>query len=86
MVRRRQVAQGFQSAAVEPDLQWAFIQGSYAKAHQHSAGAASGNDKAIGESRAGNISKIHLAVDAYGLPTKFEIAGGQFMTALRPTA
>ena len=54
-----------------------FIDGSYAKAHQHSAGAASANDEAIGKSRAGNTSKIHLAVDAHGLPIEFEITGGQ---------
>jgi transposase len=61
----------------EPDMEWVFIDGSYAKAHQHSAGAASGNDEAIGKSRAGNTTKIHLAVDAYGLPIEFEITGGQ---------
>ncbi|MCO2887013.1 IS5-like element ISPa67 family transposase, partial [Pseudomonas aeruginosa] len=62
---------------VEPDMEWVFIDGSYVKAHQHSAGAASGNDEAIGKSRAGNTSKIHLAVDAHGLPIEFEITGGQ---------
>jgi hypothetical protein len=62
---------------VEPDLEWVFIDGSYAKAHQHSTGAASSEDEAIGKSRAGNTSKIHLAVDAYGLPVEFEITGGQ---------
>ena len=67
----------FKVLVVEPDLEWAFIDGSYAKAHQHSAGAASGNDEAIGKSRAGNTSKIHLVVDAYGLPIEVEITGGQ---------
>jgi len=67
----------FKALVVEPDLEWAFIDGSYAKAHQHSAGAASGDDQAIGKSRAGNTSKIHLAVDAYGLPIEFAITGGE---------
>jgi len=67
----------FKALVVEPDLEWAFLDGSYAKAHQHSAGAASGADEAIGKSRAGNTSKIHLAVDAHGLPVEFEITGGQ---------
>nr|WP_256836243.1 IS5 family transposase [Pseudomonas oleovorans] len=67
----------FKALVVEPDIEWAFIDGSYAKAHQHSAGAASGQDEAIGKSRAGNTSKIHLAVDAHGLPIEFEITGGQ---------
>ncbi|KWS54195.1 IS5 family transposase, partial [Pseudomonas amygdali] len=54
-----------------------FIDGSYAKAHQHSAGAASTQDQAIGKSRAGNTSKIHLAVDACGLPIAFDVTAGQ---------
>lgn len=67
----------FKMLVAEPDMEWVFIDGSYAKAHQHSAGAASANDEAIGKSRAGNTSKIHLAVDAHGLPIEFEITGGQ---------
>lgn len=77
VVSVRKVAQSLQGALVEPDLEWIFIDGSYAKAHQHSAGAASGSDEAIGKSRAGNTGKIHLAVDAHGLPVEFEITGGQ---------
>jgi len=67
----------FQTLIVEPDLEWVFLDGSYVKAHQHSAGAAGGQDQAIGKSRAGNTSKIHMAVDAFGLPVAFEITGGQ---------
>lgn len=67
----------FQALVTDPDMEWIFIDGSYAKAHQHSAGAAGGMDQAIGKSRAGNTSKIHLAVDACGLPVVFEITGGQ---------
>ena len=67
----------FKALVAQPDMEWVFIDGSYAKAHQHSAGAASGNDEAIGKSRTGNTSKIHLAVDAHGLPIELEITGGQ---------
>ncbi len=67
----------FQALVVEPDFEWVFIDGSYVKAHQHSAGAAGGEDQCIGKSRAGNTSKIHLGVDSYGLPVVFEITGGQ---------
>lgn len=66
----------FKELVVEPDMEWVFIDGSYAKAHQHSAGAASGNDEAIGKSWGGNTSKVHMAVDAHGLPIEFEISGG----------
>lgn len=66
----------FKALVEYPDFAWVFIDGSYAKAHLHSAGARGGAEEAIGASRAGRTSKIHLAVDAHGLPVEFEIAGG----------
>lgn len=54
----------FQSLINEPDLEWEFIDGSIVKAHQHSTGAASDKDEAIGKSVAGNTTKIHMAVEA----------------------
>ena len=77
--------QVFKELVVEPDMEWVFIDGSYTKAHQHSAGAASGNDEAIGKSRGGNTSKIHLAVDAHGLPIEFDITGGQINDCTQAT-
>lgn len=66
----------FKRLVQEPDLEWEFIDGSIVKAHQHSNG--SDKDKqAIGKSRGGNSTKIHLVVDSYGLPIDFEITGGQ---------
>ncbi|MGJ0581001.1 transposase, partial [Xenorhabdus bovienii] len=59
------------------DTEWLFIDGSIVRAHQHSAGAASEEDEAIGQSRGGRSTKIHLAVDSYGLPVHFELSGGQ---------
>lgn len=67
----------FQSLAAESDSQWLFIDGSIVKAHQDSTGATSDDDEAIGKSRGGNSTKIHLAVDSGGLPVYFEISGGQ---------
>ncbi|WLQ13264.1 IS5 family transposase [Hahella aquimaris] len=67
----------FRGLIREPDLEWEFIDGSYVKAHQHSAGACTEESQAIGKSRAGNTTKVHLAVDAYGLPVEFEITGGE---------
>lgn len=69
--------QMFAALRQEPDFEWAFIDGTYVKAHQHSSGAATGQAEAIGKSRAGLTSKIHLAVDACGLPVVFEITGGE---------
>ncbi len=59
------------------DTQWLFIDGSIVKAHQHSAGAASEECEAIGKSRGGNSTKIHLAVGSYGLPVHAQLSGGQ---------
>jgi transposase len=67
----------FKALIHEPDFEWEFIDGSIVKAHQHSTGAASNENQAIGKSVAGNTTKIHMAVDAYGLPIQFEITGGE---------
>jgi transposase len=66
----------FKELSKDSDTEWEFIDGSYYKAHQHSAGARGDDDQAIGLSRGGNTSKIHLAVDSYGLPIVFEVTGG----------
>jgi len=67
----------FRKRVIDPDVAWEFIDGSYVKAHPHSAGAAGKESQAIGQSRAGNTSKTHLAVDSYGLPIEFVITGGE---------
>jgi len=67
----------FAAMIKEPDMEWGFIDGSIVKAHQHSTGAASVETEAIGKSRGGNTSKIHLVVDSYGLPVQFAITGGE---------
>lgn len=67
----------FHQLASEPDLEWEFVDGSIVKAHQHSSGAAHGAQSGIGKSVAGNTSKIHLAVDSFGLPIAFEVTGGE---------
>ena len=63
------------------DSEWLFIDGSVVKAHQHSSGAASHLDEAIGKSVAGNSSKLHLVVDACGNPIHVELSGGQIHDA-----
>ena len=67
----------FKSLAYDPDFEWEFIDGTIVKAHQHSTGAASEHDEAIGKSVAGNTTKIHMASDAHGLPIDFIITGGE---------
>ena len=67
----------FRKLAADPDHEWTFVDGTIVKAHQHSSGAVKGAETAIGRSVAGNSTKIHLAVDAFGLPIEFELTGGQ---------
>jgi len=67
----------FKSLVQEPDLEWEFIDGSIIRAHQHSTGAATEENQAIGKSKGGNTTKIHMAVDGFGLPIAFELTGGE---------
>ena len=67
----------FNALVQEPDLEWEFIDGSIVKAHQHSAGVPNKEAQAIGRSVAGNTTKIHMAVDALGLPIAFQLTGGE---------
>lgn len=67
----------FKSLVQDPDLEWTFIDASIVRAHQHSAGAASKENQAIGKSVGGNTTKIHMAVDAYGFPVEFDLTGGE---------
>ncbi|HAT4442961.1 TPA: IS5 family transposase [Legionella pneumophila] len=67
----------FKALVHAPDLEWEFIDGSIVRAHQHSIGACSTESEAIGKSRGGNTTKIHMAVDAFGLPIEFQLTGGK---------
>lgn len=67
----------FKDLVQEPDLEWESIDGSIVKAHQHSAGASNREIQAIGKSVAGNTTKIHMAVDAFGFPIAFQLTGGE---------
>lgn len=67
----------FDAVKHDDDCEWLFIDGSVVKAHQHSTGACSDSDEAIGKPVAGNSSKLHLVVDACGNPVYVEITAGQ---------
>jgi len=75
--RKEKLMAIFTALVVEPDLEWEFMDGSIVKAHQHSSGAAYGQEAAIGKSVAGNTTKIHMAVDACGLPIHFLVTGSE---------
>ena len=53
------------------DTKWTFVDGSYIRAHQHAQGARRGESRAIGRSRGGPTTKIHMAANADGNPNRF---------------
>jgi len=57
-----QVAQSFQETGGRVHVEWEFMDGSYVKAHQHSAGAATVEPQGIGKSRAGNTARVCVRV------------------------
>ena len=71
------MAEFFFDLRTQTDKEWVFIDGSYVRCHQHASGARRGEERAIGLSRGGNTTKIHLCVDAHGNPIDFKITGGE---------
>jgi transposase len=67
----------FKALSHDTDTEWVFLDSSVVRAHQHGHGASTAHDEAIGKSRGGHTTKVHLAVDSYGLPVHFELSGGQ---------
>src|SRR6516165_6945265 len=69
----------FDMLAADADNEYAMIDSTIVRAHQHSAGAQkkAGEDQAIGRSRGGLSTKIHATVDALGNPTGFFLTGGE---------
>jgi len=63
----------------DPDLEWLILDSTVIRAHQHAAGAVKkgGADQALGRSRGGFGTKLHIAVDGLGNPVEFILTGGQ---------
>ncbi|WP_094161302.1 MULTISPECIES: IS5-like element ISThsp20 family transposase [Thiomonas] len=59
----------------EPDFEWLMMDASHCKVHPHAAGARGGN-QAMSRTKGGFNTKIHLAVDAHGLPLRAVITEG----------
>ncbi|WP_442940943.1 IS5 family transposase [Nostoc sp.] len=68
----------FQQLADDADNEYAMIDSTIVRAHQHSAGAKGGSStEAIGRSKGGLSTKIHATVDALGNPLSFHLTPGQ---------
>lgn len=62
----------------DPDLKRLLIDSTVVRAHQHAAGARGGQEgQALGRSRGGFSTKIHISVDGVGDPVKFLLSPGQ---------
>ncbi|WP_424948215.1 IS5 family transposase [Candidatus Spongiihabitans sp.] len=59
----------------EPDFEWIMIDASHIKVHPHAAGAVGGKSSYESDKRGLN-TKIHLAVDAHGMPIRFIVTKG----------
>ena len=69
----------FEHLAADADHEYAMLDSTVVRAHQHSAGApkTDGDDQATGRSRGGLSTKIHTLVDALGNPVNFHLTGGE---------
>ena len=68
----------FNHLAADADNEYAMINSTIVRAHQHSAAPKKdGEEQAIGRSKGGLSTKIHATVDALGNPTGFLLTPGQ---------
>ena len=75
---KKGVWQQIHEAVQDPDLEWLMLDSTVIRAHPHSAGMnTDGADQALGYSRGGFGTKIHLAVDSLGNPVSIHLSPGQ---------
>ncbi len=60
----------------DADLVQLTIDSTVAHVHQHAAGAKKAGDQALGRSRGGLSTKVHVAVDGIGSPVRIFLSGG----------
>ena len=59
----------------EPDYEWLMIDASHIKVHPHAAGAVGGH-QTMSRTKGSSTIKVHLAVDAHGMPLRAIITEG----------
>ncbi|WP_420798465.1 IS5 family transposase [Paraburkholderia hospita] len=63
--------------AGETEIEHVLIDSTIVRAHQHSAGASKKTGQALGRSRGGLSTKLHLAIDSMGGPLRLIVTEGQ---------
>lgn len=75
---KKGVWQRIYAAVQDPDLEWLMLDSTVIRAHPHAAGMnTKENDQALGYSRGGFGTKIHLATDSLGNPVTITLSPGQ---------
>ncbi|WP_291846396.1 IS5 family transposase [Bradyrhizobium sp.] len=68
----------FEAMSDDPDFEYLIVDSTIVRAHQHAAGAKKrSEDQALGRSRGGLSTKIHMAVRGLGCPVRFTLTAGQ---------
>lgn len=68
----------FDALRNNPDFEYAMIDSTIIRAHQHAAGAKGGQEnQALESSRGGFSTRVHAVVDALGNPLRFRLTAGQ---------
>ncbi|TAY71706.1 IS5 family transposase [Rhizobium leguminosarum] len=68
----------FAAMSDDPDFEYLIVDSTIIRAHQHAAGGKKGaEDQALGRSRGGLSTKIHMAVRGLGCPVRFRLTAGQ---------
>ncbi|WP_116288836.1 IS5 family transposase [Ensifer sp. LCM 4579] len=68
----------FEAMSDDPDFEYLIVDSTIVRAHQHAAGGKKGaEDQALGRSRGGLSTKIHMAVRGLGCPVRFALTAGQ---------
>ena len=67
----------FAALSDNPDFEYVIIDSTIVRAHQHAAAQKGAQNQAIGRSRGGLTTKIHLAVRGVGCPIRLRLSPGQ---------
>ena len=68
----------FEAMSDDPDFEYLIVDSTIVRAHQHAIGRKKGSeDQALGRSRGGLSTSIHLAVRGLGCPVRFILTAGQ---------